>query len=181
MARDEEDRRGISAHPRRMMLNLATAESVVTSMVPPGPTADGAAEMTGRVARDPSAGFSRFGGVKICPSKWLALRTCTTSGGLWCGGRGDACRWLNPHQAESNDQLHPAQWPHATARMLLAQARKPAPELHSASIACSHASRVCTRHICQCPNSTRLAGTQQQLALQGVQQPHDNRVGTQAT
>ena len=39
-------------------------ESVVTASMEAGPTTDGAAVMTGRVAAEPS-GFSRYGGVKI--------------------------------------------------------------------------------------------------------------------
>ena len=55
---------------------MVTFEFVVTLSTVFGPTVGGAAAMTGRVARDPSA-FSRYGGVKICPSGWFALRRAT--------------------------------------------------------------------------------------------------------
>ncbi len=41
-------------------------QSVVTLSTEAGPAVEGAAVMTGRVASEPS-GFSRYGGVKICP------------------------------------------------------------------------------------------------------------------
>ena len=47
--------------------------SVDTGSVSPGVALVGAAVMVGRAAAVPLA-FSRYGGVKICPSIWLTLR-----------------------------------------------------------------------------------------------------------
>ena len=48
-------------------------ESTVTANAELGPAVDGAAVILGRGAAEPS-GLSRYGGVKICPSGWSALR-----------------------------------------------------------------------------------------------------------
>ena len=69
--------------------------SVVTTMVSPGAMLAGAAVTLGRTAGEPSA-WSRYGGVKICPSGWFCLRGGrTTDGenqGSWHGFRGEAAR-----------------------------------------------------------------------------------------
>jgi hypothetical protein len=50
-----------------MRENTETGSSVVAVMVPPTATVRDVAVMVGRAASVPS-GFSRYGGVKICPS-----------------------------------------------------------------------------------------------------------------
>ena len=57
-------------HPRRMKENMAMFAFVVTAITSVCPTTVGAVDMTGRAAFVPS-GFSRYGGVKICPSGWF--------------------------------------------------------------------------------------------------------------
>ena len=66
--------------------------SVETGSVSPGVALVGAAVMTGRAAAVPS-GFSRYGGVKICPSRWLTLR------------QGSACVSEEPQEQGNNNSL----------------------------------------------------------------------------
>ena len=56
--------------PIRTIENAATARFVSTVMVAPLAAVAGAEVMDGRDAGEPS-GSSRYGGVKISPSKWL--------------------------------------------------------------------------------------------------------------
>ncbi len=55
-----------------MSENAVTSLSVTAEMTAPGGADDGAPVMLGRTAGVPS-GFSRYGGVKICPSGWFCL------------------------------------------------------------------------------------------------------------
>src|SRR5690242_19355109 len=61
------------AVPIRTIANCDTARLVDTVMLSPFVAVAGAAVMTGRDAALPSE-FSRFGGVKISPSKWLVAQ-----------------------------------------------------------------------------------------------------------
>ena len=61
-----------AAHPRRMMDAATIGTSVVIGSVSPGDASVGDARMLGRVAAVPSAS-SKYGGVKICPSRWFTL------------------------------------------------------------------------------------------------------------
>ena len=60
------------AHPRRMMAAAVIGTSVVIGSVSPGVASVGDARILGLVASVPSA-LSRYGGVKICPSRWFTL------------------------------------------------------------------------------------------------------------
>jgi len=55
--------------------------SVETTMVAPGAMLNGALVMLGRTAGVPS-GFSKYGGVKICPSGWFCLRVRHEQGSM---------------------------------------------------------------------------------------------------
>ena len=70
---------GSRTHPRRTMDAAVMGTSVEMGSVSPGVALVGEAVMVGRVAAVPSA-FSRYGGVKICPSRWLTLQPATIVG-----------------------------------------------------------------------------------------------------
>ena len=55
-----------------MRENILIVELVLAMMVPPTGTVRDVALSDGLVARVPSP-FSRYGGVKICPSSWMHL------------------------------------------------------------------------------------------------------------
>ena len=75
MVSGRHHRQGVAEpHPRRIIDAAAMGTSVVTGSVSPGEALVGAAVMIGRAAAVPSP-FSRYGGEKICPSRWLTLQS----------------------------------------------------------------------------------------------------------